>query len=67
MISITINNKFYKLPELSTVTDALDNVEGLKKQGIAVAVNMEVLPASQWNRPLKDGDNITIIKAFYGG
>lgn len=57
----------YKLPESATVADALDCVEGLRKQGIAVAVNMEVLPASQWNRKLRNDDNITIIKAFYGG
>lgn len=67
MITVNINNKMYKLPELATVADALDCVEGLRKQGIAVAVNMEVLPASQWSRPLRNDDNITIIKAFYGG
>ena len=47
MITVNINNKMYKLPESATVADALDCVEGLRKQGIAVAVNMEVLPASQ--------------------
>ncbi|MGN1246188.1 MAG: sulfur carrier protein ThiS [Muribaculaceae bacterium] len=67
MITVNINNKIYKLNDAATVDDALDSVEGLRKQGIAVAVNMEVLPASKWNRPLHDGDNITIIKAFYGG
>ena len=67
MITVNINNKMYKLPESATIADALDCVEGLRKQGIAVAVNMEVLPASQWSRPLRNDDNITIIKAFYGG
>ena len=67
MITVNINNKLHKLPESATVADALDSVEGLRKQGIAVAVNMEVLPASQWNRKLRNDDNITIIKAFYGG
>ena len=67
MSTVNINNKLSKLPESATVADALDSVEGLRKQGIAVAVNMEVLPASQWNRKLRNDDNITIIKAFYGG
>ena len=67
MITGNINTKMYTLPESATVADALDCVEGLRKQGIAVAVNMEVLPASQWSRPLRNDDNITIIKAFYGG
>lgn len=67
MICITINDKIQKLPEGSTVDDALNSVEGLRKQGIAVAVNLEVLPASKWSIPLHDGDRITIIKAFYGG
>ena len=67
MITVNINNKMYKLPESATGADARDCLEGLRKQGIAVAVNMEVLPASQWSRPLRNDDNITIIKAFYGG
>ena len=67
MITVNIDNKLYKLPESATVADALDSVEGLRKQGIAVAVNIEVLPASQWHRQPRNDDNITIIKAFYGG
>lgn len=68
MITVNINDKLQKLPEGSTIADALDTVEQLRsKQGIAVAVNLQVIPASQWSRPLANGDNITIIKAFYGG
>lgn len=68
MITVNINNKLQKLPEGSSIAQALDTVEQLRsKQGIAVAVNMQVIPASQWDRPLADGDSLTIIKAFYGG
>lgn len=67
MILITINDKEYKVKEFASVRDALDLVDGLPKSGIAVALNNDVLPMSQWNRLLTEGDKITIIKAFYGG
>ena len=67
MILITINDKEYKVKEFASVLDALDLVDGLPKSGIAVDLNNDVLPMSQWNRSLTEGDKITIIKAFYGG
>ena len=68
MIKIYINNKEYTATQAITLANALDLVEGLPKQGIAIAVNLDVIPASQWNeKRLNDGDKITIIKAFYGG
>ena len=67
MILITINDKEYKVKEFASVRDALDLVDGLPESGIAVALNNDVLPMSQWNRSLTEGDKITIIKAFYGG
>ncbi|MGN0212205.1 MAG: sulfur carrier protein ThiS [Muribaculaceae bacterium] len=68
MIRIFINDKEYKINEYGTVADALDLVMGMSKRGIAVALNNDVLPMSEWNvRKLNDGDRITIIKAFYGG
>ena len=68
MIRIFINDKEYKINEYGTVADALDLVTGMSKRGIAVALNNDVLPRSEWNvRKLNDGDRITIIKAFYGG
>lgn len=68
MICISINNKSYKLQDDGTVEAAINLVEGLPKRGIAIAVNNEVVPSSQWStKKLSDGDRLTIIKAFYGG
>ena len=36
--------------------------------GIAIALNNEVVPATEWGKKvLADGDKLTVIKAFYGG
>ena len=39
-----------------------------KQQGIAVAVNLAVVPRSEWNRTrIADGDQIDIVGAKQGG
>jgi len=39
-----------------------------QKKGIAIAVNMEVVPRSYWKmKDLKENDNIMIIQATQGG
>lgn len=68
MIKVTINNTIYMLENQCTVYEAIRSIEKLPKMGIAVAVNNDVIPSSQWaSKKLTDGDKITIIKAFYGG
>lgn len=67
-MQITINDKKYLIDEQSSISEALELVEGLPKRGIAIALNLDVVPASLWDKKtLNDGDKITIIKAFYGG
>lgn len=40
----------------------------LPDKGIAVAVSKKMVPKSDWERyPLKDGDDIIVIKAVCGG
>ncbi len=36
-------------------------------RGIAVAVNGEVVPRSEWHRPLRDGDAVEVLTATQGG
>ncbi len=66
-MTVKINQISLSLPDGSSLQDALDAKE-IKPQGIATAVNGKVIPAvSRQSHKLADGDDIVIIKAFYGG
>ncbi len=66
-MKITINEVSLELPTGATLQDALD-AKGIAPAGIATAVNGAVVPAvRRASRALAEGDNIVIIKAFYGG
>lgn len=66
-MNVKINDKSITLNENATLQDALDS-QAIKPQGIATALNGTVIPATdRATTILNDGDNIVIIKAFYGG
>ncbi|SDL50963.1 sulfur carrier protein ThiS [Glycomyces sambucus] len=50
----------------TTVADAVAAVTEARR-GIAAAVNGEVVPKSEWDRPLADGDAVEILTATQGG
>ena len=65
---VYINNKDFSFEGEPSIAQAIKQVEGIPDTGIAIALNNDVIPASQWPlTKLSDGDRITIIKAFYGG
>lgn len=67
-MNVTINRQPSSLPDNCNLADALKTVSNIPQKGIAVAVNNDVVAASDWEKTtLKDGDTITIIRAFYGG
>ncbi|WP_205325265.1 sulfur carrier protein ThiS [Glycomyces sp. YM15] len=51
---------------IATITDAVAAVTGARR-GIAVALNGEVVPRSEWDRPLADGDAVEVLTATQGG
>ena len=51
---------------IPTVTDAVAAVTEARR-GIAVALNGEVVPRTEWDRPLADGDTVEILTATQGG
>ncbi|HEU5129494.1 MAG TPA: sulfur carrier protein ThiS [Glycomyces sp.] len=56
----------------ATVADAVRSALGAASaaasgRGIAVAVNGEVVPRSEWHRPLRDGDAVEVLTATQGG
>ncbi len=66
-MKVRINHVELELADNATLRDALDK-KNIPAAGIATAVNGTVVPASARNtHQLADGDDIVIIKAFYGG
>jgi sulfur carrier protein len=51
---------------IATITDAVAAVTSARR-GIAVALNGEVVPRSEWDRPLADGDAVEVLTATQGG
>ena len=66
-MEVTINDKKMELAVGATLADALA-AAGVAQGGIAKAVNGTGVPGPTRNETvLSNGDNILIIKAFYGG
>ncbi|PRY57788.1 sulfur carrier protein ThiS [Glycomyces sp. MUSA5-2] len=51
---------------IATVADAVAAVTEARR-GIAAAVNGEVVPRSEWDRALADGDAVEVLTATQGG
>jgi sulfur carrier protein len=51
---------------LATVAEAVAAVTEARR-GVAVALNGEVVPRAEWNRPLADGDRVEVLTATQGG
>lgn len=67
-MEIKINDLLTKVPEKSTLQDLVLLHTKAKTQGIAVAINEQVIPQPQWPSVLlQPTDQILIIKATQGG
>ena len=78
MIAVVLNGRPAELPAGADVTAAVraltagsDQTAGRDQaagRGIAVAVNGEVVPRSDWpGTPLADGDRVEVLSATQGG
>lgn len=66
-MNITLNNQ-PMTTQAATLGALVENTLGqLPDAGVAVAVDGEVVPRSQWDRPLADGQHIDILTAVQGG
>jgi len=67
-MEVIINNQSISFPEGSLLKNVLQYAGINQYRGIAVAVNNNIIPQSEWSsKPLNDNDKITIIKASQGG
>lgn len=63
-MEIKLNNEIRIVDAGTTVAD----IVGAASVGVAVAVNGKIVKKSEWsNTPLKDGDDVVVIRAAYGG
>ncbi|MBK5223258.1 MAG: sulfur carrier protein ThiS [Acidimicrobiia bacterium] len=63
-MNVTVNAEPRTVPDGATVAHLVEE----DAKGVAVAVNEEVVPRSQWpETSLHDGDRIEILEAHQGG
>lgn len=66
-MKITLNDRFLTLTQPITL-DVLLTKHHYSVQGIALAVNQNIIPRRQWTEyQLQDGDNIYLFQAIAGG
>lgn len=66
-MKIRINNQDTETGK-TMLSDILQEQHLYKEDGIAVAVNEEMVPRTRWNAtPLRENDEIMVIGAYYGG
>lgn len=66
-MKVQVNNKEVEVNPSSTLTQVTAQLE-LPAQGIAIAVNNQMIPRTEWDRfVLMENANIVIIKAACGG
>ncbi|MDB5226278.1 MAG: thiamine biosynthesis protein ThiS [Bacteroidota bacterium] len=67
-MQVIINNQSYNFEENSSLQSAIAELQMEDTSGIAVAVNEQIIPKSEWNKiNLNDEDKIIIIGAVAGG
>ena len=67
-MKVSINSKEHKLPDNSTIGQALKSINFSDVKGTAIAVNSEVVPRDQWEtKKIKNNDRILVIRATQGG
>lgn len=60
-------NREEKVTEAATVQQLAQEL-ALPERGVALAVNNRIITRSAWEEtPLQEGDDVTIIKAAFGG
>jgi len=67
-MQITINKQNYQFEENISLEKAIETLELKETNGIALALNEEIIPRSEWQKTiLFDDDKIIIIGAVAGG
>jgi sulfur carrier protein len=65
-MKITVNDEAVEVDDETTVAALLERF-GFGPKGIAVAVDLSVLPRSEWQTTLADGARVEVVTAVQGG
>lgn len=63
---VTVNERQVEVDERTTVAALLESL-GFPDRGIAVAMDLAVLPRSRWATTLFDGARLEVVTAVQGG
>ena len=67
MISIRLNGDVYQMQEEQSLATLVASLN-LSGQAIAVAVNRQIIPRSQWqSQLLREDDKVDVVRAIGGG
>ena len=68
MVQVTINREKFILPDTGTLADVLPLLDISGPDGIAIAVNDNVIPKGEWQQyRLQANDMVFVIRATQGG
>ena len=68
MVQVTINRESFMLPDTGTLADVLPLLDIDGPDGIAIAVNDDVVPRGEWQHyKLEANDKVFVIRATQGG
>jgi sulfur carrier protein len=66
--TIQLNGDSRELEEPTSIALLVQSLVGGEQDGVAVAMNGEIVSRSQWEeREVQDGDDIEIVRAVQGG
>jgi sulfur carrier protein len=67
-MKLNVNDKAVELPVGSSLSVLINGLSLAARTGIAVAVNAQVVPKSEWEKySLNESDSVMIIQASQGG
>jgi sulfur carrier protein len=68
MLEVSINQEKFHVPDSGTLADVLPLLQIRQADGIAIAVNENVIPKGEWEKyQLKEQDKVFVIRATQGG
>lgn len=65
-MKVMVNDESVEVDDETTVAALLSRL-GFPEKGIAVAVDLSVVPRSQWQTALTDGARVEVVTAVQGG
>ncbi|GJO24992.1 thiamine biosynthesis protein ThiS [Mycobacterium marinum] len=63
---VVVNERHVEVEEQTTVAALLQSL-GFPGRGVAVALDLAVLPRSDWATELSEGDRLEVVTAVQGG